>query len=180
MKIFPNSQRLEDIAEQWERYSQKPKEIEPARAGEESVWDYPRPPYMEEVSDHFCVKNGDKIILDCHWAIKVAETASPPCFYFKKEDFKVELEREKQTSECEWKGEATYYSIEDQNCVAFSYNEPFDEYAELKGLIGFYPGRFETKLNGEIVQAQPGRFYAGWVIDKIKGPFKGEPGSLNW
>ena len=31
-------------------------------------------------------------------------------------------------------------------------------------------------VNGELVKAQPGKFYGGWVTSDIVGPFKGEPG----
>jgi hypothetical protein len=35
-------------------------------------------------------------------------------------------------------------------------------------------------VDGERVRAQAGGFYGGWVTGKIVGPFKGEPGTLNW
>jgi len=35
-------------------------------------------------------------------------------------------------------------------------------------------------LDGELVKAQAGRFYGGWITADIVGPFKGEPGTEGW
>ena len=34
--------------------------------------------------------------------------------------------------------------------------------------------------DGEVVEAQPGGFYGGWITRDIVGPFKGEPGTEFW
>lgn len=180
MIIYPDSPRLRDIARDWQTFGKRPTEIEIPGPDEESVWDYPRPPYLKEIDDLFEVRSGSQLILKASWAIKVAETASPPTYYFRSEDFLCDLNLEETTSLCEWKGEATYYSIKDLKSVAWSYLNPHSEYEALAGLISFYPGKFKTTFNGEAVLAQPGSFYAGWVTSKVKGPFKGEPGSQNW
>jgi hypothetical protein len=35
-------------------------------------------------------------------------------------------------------------------------------------------------LDDELVGAQPGDFYGGWITADIEGPFKGPPGTLGW
>jgi len=35
-------------------------------------------------------------------------------------------------------------------------------------------------VDGELVQAQEGSFYGGWVTRDIVGPFKGAPGTTGW
>jgi hypothetical protein len=35
-------------------------------------------------------------------------------------------------------------------------------------------------VDGEVVIAQPGDFYAGWITSWVVGPFKGGPGSRSW
>lgn len=38
----------------------------------------------------------------------------------------------------------------------------------------------ECTIDGELVRAQAGGFYGGWITDEIEGPFKGEPGTSGW
>jgi hypothetical protein len=38
----------------------------------------------------------------------------------------------------------------------------------------------ECEVAGEVVTAQAGDFYGGWITSKVVGPFKGEPGTLGW
>jgi hypothetical protein len=35
-------------------------------------------------------------------------------------------------------------------------------------------------LDDELVQAQAGDFYGGWITTDLRGPFKGAPGTLGW
>lgn len=35
-------------------------------------------------------------------------------------------------------------------------------------------------LDGDVVTAQEGDFYGGWIIPRIVGPFKGAPGTWGW
>ncbi len=38
----------------------------------------------------------------------------------------------------------------------------------------------ECTVDGELVTAQPGDFYGGWITSEIVGPFKGAPGTQGW
>jgi hypothetical protein len=38
----------------------------------------------------------------------------------------------------------------------------------------------ECLLDDEVVQAQEGDFYGGWITADIEGPFKGPPGTRGW
>ena len=38
----------------------------------------------------------------------------------------------------------------------------------------------ECTLDGEVVAAQPGDFYGGWISSEVAGPFKGGPGTSGW
>lgn len=35
-------------------------------------------------------------------------------------------------------------------------------------------------VDGEVVRAQAGGFYGGWITSEIEGPFKGDPGTQGW
>lgn len=165
-------------------------EIRPAFAlspgpGEESVWDYPRPPRVEPDSRHVQVICDDVVIADTRDAVRVLETASPPVFYFHPADVRTEyLVPSARTSFCEWKGTATYWSVQVGEALkrdaAWSYPEPRPGYEPIADFLSFYPAKLECWIEGHLVEAQPGDFYGGWVTAEIVGPFKGERGTEWW
>ena len=59
--------------------------------------------------------------------------------------------------------------------------EPAPGYESLAGHVSFYPAHMDACLvDGELVAAQPGGFYGGWITHDVVGPFKGGPGSEDW
>lgn len=158
--------------------------VEPG-PGEESVWDYPRPPRVEPDDRHVEVRLGETAIAASRSALRVLETAGPPVFYVPSSDVRLGLLEASSTSAlCEWKGRASYWSvraggrlIED---AAWSYPEPFGGFESIAGYLSFYPSKLECLVDGERVRPQPGGFYGGWITDEIVGPFKGEPGTGSW
>jgi uncharacterized protein (DUF427 family) len=58
--------------------------------GQESVWDYPRPPKLVAGKRHVVVRLGDIIIADTIAAFRVLETAGPPTFYIPPENVRTE------------------------------------------------------------------------------------------
>ncbi|WP_249520710.1 DUF427 domain-containing protein, partial [Microbacterium sp. ER1] len=67
------------------------------------------------------------------------------------------------------------------DAVAWYYPHPLAGFESLAGRVAVYPGRLEEcTVDGEVVRAQPGDFYGGWITDRIVGPFKGAPGTLGW
>ncbi len=152
--------------------------------GEESVWDYPRPPRIAPDTRHVVIRNGPLLLADSRRAVRVLETASPPTFYLPATDVCLEhLVVVPGQSVCEWKGTARYWSLRDapeRGAVAWSYPTPTSPFAEIAGYLAFYPGRLACDVDGERVRPQPGRFYGGWVTRELAGPFKGEPGTEGW
>ena len=155
--------------------------IEPAD-GQESVWDYPRPPALQPCSRRVVVRHGDQVIADSVNAIRMLETASPPTVYIPPADIDFAfLADSPATSHCEWKGRANYYTLAiGGREVAWEYREPAPAFASIRNFLCFYPGRVECLLGGEVVQPQAGEFYGGWVTHDIAGPFKGDPGTGHW
>lgn len=49
--------------------------------GQESVWDYPRPPKLEPTGKHISVYFNDELIADTWRAWRVLETSHPPVYY---------------------------------------------------------------------------------------------------
>ena len=117
---------------------------------------------------------------------RVCETSLPPVYYVPREDVaEGVLQRASGSSWCEWKGAATYWDavVDGRRYpgVAWSYEDPVERYAVLRGAVAFYPSRVDRAVvDGETVRAQAGDFYGGWITDEVVGPFKGEPGTLGW
>lgn len=153
---------------------------------QESVWDYPRPPRVENSRQHIQVIVDGQIVADTRRAKRVLETSHPPVYYIPPEDVKLQfLERTTYSTFCEFKGQAAYYTLalgaKRVQHVAWFYPEPTANYAELKEYLAFYPGKVDACLvDGEIVQPQAGDFYGGWITKNIVGPFKGGPGTWGW
>lgn len=153
--------------------------------GQESVWDYPRPPSIASDGREVLVRVGAHEIARSRRSVRLLETASPPTFYVPPDDVRTEfLEMEAGVSRCEWKGEAHYWSVivpgRRVNAAAWSYANPLPEYERVRGYVAFYPSLVECAVDSIPVVAQPGRFYGGWVTPDVVGPFKGEPGSEGW
>jgi uncharacterized protein (DUF427 family) len=154
------------------------KRVEPG-PGQESVWDYPRPPRLEDSPKHIEVIFNGVVIADSYRTKRILETSHPPVYYIPPEDIKMEyLEPIQRTTYCEWKGAAAYYTVkvaeQTTTGAAWYYPEPTPEYSGIKNYVAFYPSRMETCLvDGEKVQPQGGDFYGGWITKDIVGPFKG-------
>lgn len=165
--------------------SERPPFARAPRAGEESVWDYPRPPRIAPDARTVVVRAGAVELARTTRALRVLETASPPTFYLPREDVRTTfLARADGTSWCEWKGAATYWDVvlpdRRLESVAWSYEDPSPEFAALRGCVSFYPARVACFVDDVRVAAQPGGFYGGWVTPEIVGPYKGEPGTSGW
>lgn len=177
---------LERARAHWRyRGSRRPEwAIEPG-PGQESVWDYPRPPRIDGTPRIVQVRQGRTVIAETSRAVRVLETASPPTIYVPPEDVRTDLlARAPGASVCEWKGSATYWSLIIDGCktpnVAWSYEQPFPEFEALRDYISFYPAKLECYVDGQRAKAQVGGFYGGWVTPDVVGPFKGQAGTGTW
>lgn len=171
----------------WRWYGvERPPFAEEPGAGQESVWDYPRPPRIEADPRRIVVQVGDTVIADTTRALRVLETASPPTFYLPRADVRMEfLHPASGQSHCEWKGNTAYWSLhapegERLERAAWSYPHPTEAFDEIRDHFSFYPGRMACFVDGERVRPQGGGFYGGWITDEVVGPFKGDPGAVGW
>ena len=165
-----------------------PANIQPEKPthGQESVWDYPRPPRLEAVEDHIRVIYKGVVIADSKQTYRVLETSHPPCYYIPPADIQMTylMQTEKQ-SYCEFKGSANYYTVtvEDKSAIdaAWFYSQPSKGFEAIANYISFYASNMDSCYVGdEKVQAQAGDFYGGWITSKIVGPFKGGAGTRGW
>ena len=163
----------------------RPERMEPG-TGQESVWDYPRPPRLESVSDTLRVLFAGQTIAETDRGYRVLETSHPPVYYFPPADVRADaLTPVPGRSFCEFKGEAQYWTIHvggtESQRAAWSYPEPTPEYRLIKDYLAFYASRVDACWVGdEQVRSQAGDFYGGWITSRVVGPFKGGPGSSGW
>lgn len=115
------------------RGQQRPPFAERPGPGQESVWDYPRPPMLAAEPRRVVVRAGDLFLADSVRALRVLETASPPTVYVPAED--VDLARlvvAPGRSRCEWKGGARYWALRGDataTAVAWEYRAPSAAFA---------------------------------------------------
>ncbi|HEX2181804.1 MAG TPA: DUF427 domain-containing protein [Rubrobacteraceae bacterium] len=159
--------------------------VEPGK-GQESVWDYPRPPRLEDSQRRLEVVFGGVTIAHTTRARRVLETSHPPVYYVPPEDTRMEcLKPSEGGSFCEWKGRAGYYDVvageRAEPRAAWYYPDPVPAYRGIRGYVAFYPAKMDAcRVDGEKVRAQEGDFYGGWITADIVGPFKGAPGTRGW
>jgi len=180
-----HDEALKQRREQWHNSGQsRPAFAFMPKRDQESVWDYPRPPAIEENYKPILVKADEQEIARSCAGFRVLETAGAPTYYLPPDDVRMTaLVAIEQRSFCEWKGEARYWALAgdpEQRAVAWAYPDPFDAFLPIAHCLSFYPTHLQCWLNGERVAPQPGGFYGGWVTSTIVGPFKGEPGTENW
>ena len=158
----------------------------PAGQGQESVWDYPRPPLVDPSDELVEVHLGGEVVARTRSALRVLETSHPPTYYLPRDAF-VEgaLVPVEGSTVCEWKGRAAYLDVvgggKHAARAAWTYPEPVPTYAVLAGHVAVMPGLVDACfVDGEQVRPQEGGFYGGWITDRVIGPFKGGPGSWGW
>ena len=158
-----------------------PPRVQPG-PGQESVWDYPRPPACVPSDRHVLVRLGDTVVAETREAYRVLETSHPPTWYLPPGSV-VEgtvTRSSMRSTWCEWKGAATYWDVLGLTGVAWSYETPSAGFESIAGYLTFYPSRLACSIDGEPVRPQEGGFYGGWITSDVVGPFKGGPGTSGW
>lgn len=159
---------------------------DPPAPGQESVWDYPRPPRLERIERRIRAVVRGVTVADSTRAYRVLETSHPPVYYLPPEDIRSDLiVSGPGNSFCEWKGNASYHDavIDGDRIprVAWSYPSPTRSFEAIRDYLAFYLPAIEAGyVDDERAEPQPGGFYGGWVTKDLAGPFKGGPGSMGW
>lgn len=154
--------------------------------GQESVWDYPRPPRVEPSEALVVVELGGTTVARTTRSLRVLETSHPPTYYLPRAAFVPGVLRPTDGSSfCEWKGAASYLDLvaggRTAARAAWTYPDPSPGFEALRDHVALYPGLVDRCLvDGEMVEPQPGGFYGGWITSAVVGPFKGEPGTWGW
>lgn len=154
--------------------------------GQESVWDYPRPPRLEVFTGSITVELGGEVVASTRTGFRVLETSHPPTYYLPADSFTDGVLRPAAGSSwCEWKGAASYFDLvstrRTASSAAWTYLNPTRGFEALAGAVAVMAASVDRcTVNGETVLPQPGGFYGGWITSWVVGPFKGIPGSAGW
>lgn len=166
--------------------------------GQESVWDYPRPPLLQRKDCRVEVTFGGEVVCLADHALLIKETSHPPTYYLPISSWRPgALVPAAGSSVCEWKGVAQYFDvvagptaeagavapgpIVRADAAAWGYPTPRHPFEALTGYVSVYPGRMDrVTVDGQLVRPQEGGFYGGWITDDVVGPFKGQPSSWGW
>jgi uncharacterized protein (DUF427 family) len=158
----------------------------PAGPGQESVWDYPRPPRVERSDELVEVRLGGRVVARSDRTLRVLETSHPPTYYLPEDAFAPGvLQPVEGRTYCEYKGVAAYYDLVAGEVVApraaWTYPAPTAGFEQILGYVAVMPGAVDScTVDGEVVRPQEGGFYGGWVTSRVVGPFKGGPGTWGW
>jgi uncharacterized protein (DUF427 family) len=148
---------------------------------------------LQHVDWRIRVLHAGVTIVDAPRALRVLETSQPPAYYVASEfvndsAFVWSANR----TLCEWKGLATYTSVDLPGVdtgssvnpiadAAWTYRTPTPAFTGLAHHWAFYAQRFdECWVDDERVASNDGSFYGGWITNNVTGPFKGGPGTLHW
>ena len=103
---------------------------------------------------HVEVRLGGRLLAATDGAMKLDETGLPARYYLPPEDVQTDLLRPTTFhTNCPFKGEASYWSLdldgETHDGIAWSYETPNAQAAEVRGMLSFYPDRTEVTVDGQ-------------------------------
>ena len=122
--------------------------------GQESVWDYPRPPRLEAVAERITVQFAGVTVVDTTEAYRVLETSHPPVYYLPPSDLRMDLViAAPGRSFCEFKGHASYVTLvangRRSERAGWYFAKPTKAYSALAGYIAFYASRVDEARVGK-------------------------------
>lgn len=98
---------------------------------------------VRKAEGKWSVRSGGAILGETSNALELSEGELAPVIYFPRDDIALAfLDKTDKTTHCPGKGDASYYSIVNKSSivenVVWSYEDPIDEMAAIKGYLAFY------------------------------------------
>ena len=87
-----------------------------------------------------------ELIADSRDAVALEEGPYPVVYYIPRKDVRMDrLQRTSHRTHCPYKGDASYYSIQDGPANAvWSYEQPKEDMLSIMGLLAFYPDKVDS------------------------------------
>jgi uncharacterized protein (DUF427 family) len=137
---------------------------------DERVFGHPRDPFhrvdVRRSSRPVQIELDGQVLAQTTRSRMLFETRLPTRFYLPKEDVAVALRPSARTSYCPYKGQASYWSTDAAEDIAWSYEDPLPELGVVKGLVAFWDERVGVRLDGEL-RSRPGGVFAEALADEF-------------
>jgi uncharacterized protein (DUF427 family) len=89
---------------------------------------------------------GCAVLAESDGALVMREGDYAPVYYFPRADVKLDaMTRTDHNTFCPFKGKASYWTAGGEENVAWSYEAPFDEMAEIRECVAFYGDKVEIR-----------------------------------
>lgn len=110
-----------------------------------------RPDYRVDIlrrRNRVVARRGDAVVAETVASLLVDEQDHGLVFYFPRDDVRLDLlEPTEDRSRCPFKGNASYWRLAgDDQPVAWSYEEPYPQVAEIAGYVAFYQDRVQLEV----------------------------------
>ena len=145
---FPGEPLLEGlVAFRWDAMDDWLEEDEPLHG-------HARDPYsridVRETTRHVRVSLHGELVAESRRAKVLFEAGLPPRWYLPREDVRMELleDSDKQTT-CAYKGFASYWSVGEEDDVAWTYLDPLHDAQPVQGMVAFFNERVDLEVDGE-------------------------------
>lgn len=135
------------VAFYWDKMDEWLEEDEPAIV-------HARDPYHRvdvlETSRHVRVAVGGTVVAESRRALALFETGLPPRWYFPPDDVRLDLLTPSDSrTGCAYKGFASYWSLGEEDDLAWFYPEPRREVEPIRDRIAFFNERVDIEVDGE-------------------------------
>jgi uncharacterized protein (DUF427 family) len=132
----------------WDKMDEWLEEDEPALG-------HARDPYHRvdilQTSRHVKVSVDGGVVAESNSPLVLYETGLPPRWYFKSAEVRQDLLQESDTqTRCAYKGFASYWSVGDEDDIAWYYPDPTRDAERVKDRIAFFNERVDIEVDGEL------------------------------
>lgn len=125
---------------------------------DEEVFVHPRDPYHRvdilDSSRHVVkVSRDGRVLAETDRPRVLFETGLPPRFYIPRSDVHIDaLTPSETTTQCPYKGTATYWSLPGDDDLVWCYEEPIRAASDIAGYLAFFNERVDLDVDGERVE----------------------------
>jgi len=137
---------------------------------DERIFGHPRDPFhrvdVRRSSRPVRIELDRDVLADTTAARMLFETGLPTRFYVPREDVAVALRPSARRSYCPYKGQASYWSGDAAEDIAWSYEDPLPELSVIKGLVAFWDETVDVFLDDEL-RSRPGGALAEALADEF-------------
>jgi uncharacterized protein (DUF427 family) len=137
---------------------------------DERIFGHPRDPYhrvdVRRSSRPLRIELDGVVLAETTSARLLFETSLPTRFYLPPEDVVAGLSPSARRSYCPYKGQASYWSVDAAEDIAWSYEDPLPELLAIKGLVAFWDETVDVFLDGS-PRSRPGGALADALADEF-------------